>query len=406
MDTAAPKERLSRRGRRALPLITLAIVVIAGTSLAYVRPQWPALSKTLTAAKPIPTPPLLSQQYLVAYDFLTASAGWALVEEATTAAPRFWVFRTTDAAKHWQRQLTATASSVTAGPLKIQFFDRNTGFAALGGTGAVYRTRDAGLHWTALTMPAFSYSSLFFSDGMHGWVLGTVPSPDPRAFDSRLFSTADGGDHWDSLPPPPAWQFAGKGGVGTFTFRSPNEGWIGGATPDRATVYSTVDGGMTWQPHSVPVTSTGKGGVPDGAALPLLETDVYVLPGSGVLAVTLDLNASPIGLTSFDGGATWRRVSPPPGETAYSDFIFQDTFHWWAMRYGTLFKSADAGQTWKQASLQLDEWDYVLQVVDAKHAWAQLRVVLPTSNPARGTGLAVTSDGGLHWTPVNVPKPS
>jgi photosystem II stability/assembly factor-like uncharacterized protein len=293
-----------------------------------------------------------------------------------------------------------------AGPLKIQFFDRNNGLIALGGTGTVYRTEDGGVHWAALTMPAFSYSSLFFSDRLHGWALGTVPSPDARAFDTRLFSTADGGDHWIALPPPPAWQFLGKGGFATFEFRSASEGWIGGGTPDRPTVYSTIDGGESWQAHPLPVVASGKGGVPDGAALPLLDTNVYLLPRAGVLAVAIDQYSAAVGLTSFDGGSTWRRLPPPPGETTYSDFIFVDTFHWWAMRNGTLFKSSDAGQTWKEAAQQLDEWDYIPQVIDAKHAWAQMTVVFPNANPLRGTGLAVSSDGGVHWTPVSVPKPS
>jgi photosystem II stability/assembly factor-like uncharacterized protein len=112
-----------------------------------------------------------------------------------------------------------------------------------------------------------------------------------------------------------------------------------------------------------------------------------------------------VGLTSFDGGSTWRRLPPPPGETTYTDFIFQDTFHWWAMRYGTLFKTSDAGQTWKQVAQQLDEWDYLPQILNAKQAWAEM-VAAPNSTPPQGTGLATTADGGLHWSPVNVPNPS
>jgi photosystem II stability/assembly factor-like uncharacterized protein len=381
----------------------LAAVVVVG--LVYMHPAFPK-PRFVAGAAPTPAPPLIPNRYLVTYDFLTASAGWALVEDGTTPAPRFWVFKTTDAAKHWERQLTGTASSATAGPNKIQFFDRNSGVLALGGTGAVYRTKDGGVHWTAVTMPAFSYSSLFFSDRLHGWALGTVPSPDPRAFDTTLFSTSDGGDHWIALPQLPTWQFLGKGGFATFAFRGSSEGWIGGGTPDRPTVYSTIDGGISWQPHPLPTVVSGKGGVPDGAALPLIDTNVYMLPGAGVLAVALDPNATQVGLTSFDGGSTWRRLPPPPGETAYSDFIFVDTFHWWAMRNGTLFKSSDAGQTWKEVAQQLDEWDYLPQVIDAKHAWAQMTVVFPSANPFQGTGLAVSADGGVHWTPVNVPKPS
>jgi photosystem II stability/assembly factor-like uncharacterized protein len=287
--------------------------------------------------------------------------------------------------------------------LKIQFFDRNNGLMALGGTGPVYRTGDGGAHWTALTVPTLSYSQVFFSDRLHGWILGTLVSLDQRTTASQFFSTSDAGDHWVALPPPPAFLFAGKGGFSEVAFRGPSEGWMGGAA-SQPTVYSTIDGGVTWLTRPLPVTS-GKGGFDAGSA-PLLESAVYVLPGAGVLAVVFDQNGSPAGLTSFDGGSTWRRLPPPPGETSYSDFVFQDTFHWWAMRNGTLFKSSDAGRSWKEVAQQLDEWDYVPQVLDAKHAWARMVAPVPGPAPNLGTGLATSADGGVHWTPVNVPKPS
>jgi photosystem II stability/assembly factor-like uncharacterized protein len=70
------------------------------------------------------------------------------------------------------------------------------------------------------------------------------------------------------------------------------------------------------------------------------------------------------------------------------------------MRFGTLWKSSDAGQSWKHVGQQIDEWDYRPHVVDAKHAWATL-----IGSRASGTGLAMTSDAGLHWTYVKVPTP-
>jgi photosystem II stability/assembly factor-like uncharacterized protein len=380
-----------------------ALAAIAVVGLVYLHPHLSAPHSVARVAA-TPSPPLLSQRYLVAYDFLTPAAGWALVEDGAAAAPQFWVFKTTDAAKHWSRQFAGVASSTNAGPLKIQFFDRSNGLIALGGTGAVYRTGDGGSHWTSVTMPAFSYSSLLFSDRLHGWVLGTVLSPDPRTIDSQFFSTSDAGDHWIALPSPPAWQLAGKGGISNFAFRSPTEGWMGAGTPNRATVYSTIDAGITWQAHPMPVAAS-IGGFPDGSA-PLVGTSVYLLPGGGVLAVADDLNAGPVGLTSLDGGSTWRRLPPPPGSTTYGDFVFQDASHWWTMRYGALFRSSDAGRSWKQVALQLDEWDYRPQVIDSKHAWAQLVATFPNTSLAQGTGLATTSDGGLHWTPANVPKPT
>jgi photosystem II stability/assembly factor-like uncharacterized protein len=375
----------------------LATIVVVG--LVYLHPAFPKVVPVPRA----PAPPLISDRYQVTYDFLTSTAGWALVGDQASAQPRFWVFKTTDAAKTWQRQLTGDIGAHNGGSLDIQFFDRDHGIIALGGAATAYRTQDGGGHWTPLALPPFSFASVFFADPAHGWILGTAVSPDLQTATFHFFSTSDAGDHWVALPQPPAWQFAGQGGFNNFAIRRRGEGWMGGFA-QQSTVYSTIDGGITWQAHGLPVTYA-KGGF-DLGARPLQETSVYMLPGTGVLAVAVDENANPVGLTSFDGGSTWRRLPPPPGETAYSDFIFQDTFHWWAMRYGTLFKSSDAGQTWKEVAQQLDEWDYTPQVVDAKHAWAQMTVVFPRSNPPQGTGLATTADGGIHWTPVNVPKPS
>jgi photosystem II stability/assembly factor-like uncharacterized protein len=382
---------------------SLAAIVVVG--LIYVHPAFlgPHRVPRAAAAPSPPAPPLLPERYLVAYDFLTKAAGWALVEDGSVSAPSFWVFKTTDTARHWQRQFAGSASSPTAGPLTIQFFDRNNGLIALGGTGAVYRTGDGGSHWTALTVPRLSYSHVFFSDRLHGWILGTLVSLDQRTFESQFFSTSDAGDHWVALPPPPAFLFAGKGGFSEVVFRGPAEGWMGGAAA-QSTIYSTIDSGITWKAHPLPVVA-GKGGFAEGSA-PLVESSVYLLPGAGVLAAVFDQNGSPVGLTTFDGGSTWRRLSPPPGETSYSDFVFQDTFHWWAMRYGTLFKSSDAGQSWKEVSQQLNEWDYVPQVIDAIHAWARMVAPVPGPAPNQGTGLATSADGGVHWTPVNVPNPS
>jgi photosystem II stability/assembly factor-like uncharacterized protein len=393
MDAA---EGLSRRAWRALPLMVLALVVIAVTGVAYLHPSLPSFPKAAAPAKPA-GPPLISDRYQVAYDFLTPTLGWALVVDQASSSPQFWVFRTTDMAKHWERQFTSPASISSAGPLKLQFFDRNNGLAALGGAAAVYRTADGGGHWTALAMPKLLLSSVFVSDPRHGWVIGSTGALDQIAF--SLFSTSDGGDHWAALPQPPMWSFAGKGGFADLAFRRPSEGWMGGETPGSSTVYSTIDGGLTWQAHPLPVT-TGKGGFVGGNA-PLADTNVYLLPGAGVLAVTVDGSGNSVALTSFDGGTAWRRLPAPPGETTYADFTFQDNFNWWAMRFGTLFKSSDAGQSWKQVAQQLDEWDYVPQVVDGQRAWAQMN-----SNPANGTGLATTAAGGLHWNPVNVPNPS
>jgi photosystem II stability/assembly factor-like uncharacterized protein len=385
-----------------MPLIagSLATIVVAGLLFLHPALLQPPRSPALTLP---PGPAVLSTQFSTAYDFVTPSTGWALVEDSATTSPRFWVFRTTDGAKHWQRQYAGTAGSSYSSPLTLQFFDARNGLIALGGVESVYRTSDGGVTWTALSMPVASFASLFFSDRLHGWVLGLQLSPD-QIVSVHFFSTSDGGDDWTALPQPPAWQFGGKGGSSPIAFRGGQEGWLGGGTPGQATVYSTIDGGISWLSHPLPVQA-GKGGVLEGIGAPLMQADVTLIPGAGVLAVAFGPDGIPVGLTSFDGGSTWRRIPPAPGETSYGDFVFQDTFHWWATRYGTLWKSSDAGQTWKQVAQQVDDWDYHPHVIDATHAWAVLSTSISTSRQVLpGAGLAMTADAGLHWKQVNTPQ--
>jgi photosystem II stability/assembly factor-like uncharacterized protein len=70
------------------------------------------------------------------------------------------------------------------------------------------------------------------------------------------------------------------------------------------------------------------------------------------------------------------------------------------MSANALFKSADAGRSWRQAAtiqpgLQFSE----AGILDSTHAWASMFAV-------GGYGLALTHDGGLHWTLARVPAPA
>ena len=94
--------------------------------------------------------------------------------------------------------------------------------------------------------------------------------------------------------------------------------------------------------------------------------------------------------------ARWRAAQPPPLVT------FQDASHWWVASPGTVWESSDAGQSWKSVYQQLDNWVIQPQFVDVKHGWADLFM----SAEGQASGLAMTSDGGLHWTQVNAPRPS
>jgi photosystem II stability/assembly factor-like uncharacterized protein len=392
---AAP-DVLSRRARRALPLMAGALAAIVVASLVYVHPAFPSSPKT-RVVKPVPSPPVLSALYSATFDFVTPSNGWALVVNKSVDPMPVYLFRTTDGAKRWQQEFAGSAAQ--PGMAGIRFFDKDRGLIFFGFPAQLYRTIDAGHKWTQVELPPYPASSTAFSDPSHGWVLTQGPDP---GLARHFFVTTNGGGSWRELPWPQWAVSGGKAGMGAdLPFRGPSDGWLG-AGADQPTVYSSVDAGASWQPHVLPTPSPGPGGkpIPPRASGFAFTTSVSLLPGAGVVAF-VEYEAQGGAYTSFDRGRTWRALAPTPGETTYADFVFQDSTHWWAMRFGTLWKSSDAGQSWRHIGQQIDEWDYRPHVIDAKHAWAELI----GSPGTRGTGLAMTADAGLHWTYVNVPKP-
>lgn len=377
---------LSPRGRRAIGLIALAVVVIVVGSLVYLHPTLP--SNPTTASPTISLPPVSKQGDGVSYDFVTPSMGWALVvRTASGNGPgQFWVFRTTDAAKHWQKQFSGQTGFIGLGPETLRFFDRANGFIVIAGlTDLVYSTTDGGAHWHLVGLPGPQFGVITFSDPSHGWMFVSLGSPTDRT--ANLYMTDDGGNTWQRLTDPPSDVAAG------VTFRGSAEGWVGSQSDPQPHVYSSSDGGRSWDRHDLPIP-------PDGLPPRTIAT-VQLLPGTGVVAFLDAGNGVALALTSFDGGRIWNYVQPRPSGSSFVGFVgFQDALNWWAIDGWTLYKSSNAGQTWTQISNQLvSSYLYVPHVLDSQHAWAQLFA-------SQVTGLAVTADGGLHWTRATVPQPA
>ncbi len=371
----SPPERPSRRRRRAVGVGALALLLLAAAGFAYLRSNTTATTKQ-TPGVPS-TNPLLATPNPVRYDFVSPSLGWAVEIPLTqpNSVSQFHVFRTLDSGKHWQLQVTGQSSGPGFIPIAVQFFDRTHGYMALAlaFTGEqVYRTSDGGDEWQAVQLPAPQSVVVRFSDASHGWALAQPNPPTNQLF--NLYATSDGGATWQRLPDPPRDAYY-------LEFRRPTEAWMGSLGPDSPHIYTSADVGRTWQRHDLPPPpgrTWDSGGY--GTIVRLLPLVAAVAATGGGI------------FTSFDTGGTWRYVPPPPGEVGY-----QDDFHWWAIKGTVLSKSSDAGQTWSEISNTLPDWQFVPYLLDSKHAWAELTVV-------GGFGLALTSDGGLHWTRANVPQ--
>jgi photosystem II stability/assembly factor-like uncharacterized protein len=383
MDTPQPKQ-LSPRRRRALIVASLAVAVIVSASLYYLHPIRILGPKATSQAA---STTLFSKPHtLVSYNFESAQLGWALaVTETRLNQGPFWIFRTVDGAKHWQRQLVGQTSSFFLTLASFQFLDPTHGFVAVGNPISLYRTTDGGMHWLALGLPYADGYAVTFTDPLHGWFLAWP----------HLWSTSDGGNTWNQLPDPPVDStplFLEFDKWNNLVFRSRLEGWLGSNGAGQPHVYSSADGGQSWQRREVPLPS---GAVASGT----LRTGVQALPGAGVIA-SVSPSTSPSALfTSFDGGTSWSEVTPLPLGGGTGDLGFQDNLHWWEIYVGALYMSSDGGQTWNHISYKLPSAVYSLHILDSQHAWAQMFF-------AEGSVLAFTADGGLHWTRANAPQPT
>jgi photosystem II stability/assembly factor-like uncharacterized protein len=313
------------------------------------------------------------------YDFISATDGWRLwgwVGESR-------LLRTTDGALHLQPQNPGGQTSFPiSSSVLVHLFGQGGGFMAIGQLSALrlYRTNDGGAHWASVQLPDSQVETVTFSDSLRGWLMAGTNSGS-----SSVYATADGAMSWQRLPDSPIGAY-GLSPRGAAEIWSGSFGWTG---PPRVSVSN--DGGATWRDNPLPDPPAISAGE---FSTSQWDTTVALLPGVGVLASALCACApgGPFLFTSFDAGATWTFVPPPPGLVA-----FQDDFHWWAITAGTLYKSGDAGLTWTKVSNQLPEWQFVPFVFDSKHAWAEITVV-------GGQGLALTNDGGLHWTRADVPQ--
>lgn len=254
----------------------------------------------------------------------------------------------------------------------------------------LHRTLDGGTNWSSVTLPEDQAAVIAFADSRHGWLLASG-SAGPNLM--HLYATNDAGESWDQLPDPPIES-------ARVAFRSPSEGWLWTIGQGSSHVYVSTDGGQSWQTRDLQAP-------PD--RLPeetVAVSNLRVLPGIGVLADVIlrqgqEIKMPPRKVVSLDMGVSWRYVlgpseSPVPGLEA-----FEDSKHWWRIDGGILYKSFDSGTTWKSvATLQNgDLWVYDAYTLDSRHAWAQVRM-------GEATGLGMTNDGGLHWTPANVPQPA
>jgi hypothetical protein len=308
------------------------------------------------------------------------------------------VYRTGDAGQTWtagQRQISSQVAS------QVDFVDGTTGFYfefdRAKKVWTLYRTTSGGADWAVVKsglFPGQNVNSLQFINETTG--LATVSnSPVP-------WVTNDGGKTW-SLPPPyrsvgneictqPTDPGAGSGPRAVQMF-SRTTGWAAGAR-------RTTDGGATWinvGPPSLKLRSSAS------AEFFLDANHAWVVQTAGSSTACAD---RAVVFSTADGGATWQQgaVVPlaNPGVGVWVDFL--DAADGWLIDGSQLYRSSDAGRTWNLVAANVGMSSSCIAF--GPMAFSSLTTGWMQVQCRNGGGLAVTHDGGANWSAQILAKSS
>jgi heat shock protein HslJ/photosystem II stability/assembly factor-like uncharacterized protein len=359
--------------------------------------------------------------YIAYIQMLDEQSGWAA--GGTEAGRPERILQTADGGRTWLDRSPPDLPPVNEG-----FDSAPAGFFSPAGAGwvsypsvspqtepadlRVMMTADGGQSWTNsepldfsnIPMDFFIPSGIRFLSDEFGWLiahLGAGMSHDYIA----IYTTADGGQSWQRVTDPendPDIQGCVKSGV---IFTGPTEGWLAGDCPGLMPplfLYQTADGGMSWTPATLPAAE----GIPapadalgDACGIPQLGS----ISGNTIVltlrCTDVEQNLSQAWFyASTDGGQTWQS-SPLPISSAEFEFISPN--EGWLLGWEDpsaaeqeVFHTTDGGQTWE--SLATVGQGGHIEFNHTQNGWIASGVLT----------LLQSADGGHSWQqldPVLVP---
>jgi photosystem II stability/assembly factor-like uncharacterized protein len=249
--------------------------------------------------------------------------------------------------------------------LPIEDFKRLNSTAGWVSTGSqLLLTTDNGTHWKDISPPVPApsnpnenrFGDVFFLDTLTGWAISggdlQEGGPDSDETETVLSLTVDGGATWTAAILPRLKPLQKVGGV-NFTFADRLHGWLmiqhqSGPAFSFSSLYSTSDGGRTWQ---------------EAKGNPGFYGDIRAFP-NGDIWVSGDYPEHDVPTVSRDGGNSFQEISldapkeiAPADDPSYNLPVFEDNLRGYeAVTYSggigkksaaVLFATADGGKTWK-----------------------------------------------------------
>jgi photosystem II stability/assembly factor-like uncharacterized protein len=344
-------------------------------------------------------------------DFVDGATGFYFQLGATGSD----LYRTDDGGRSW----TVVTKGLFPGDTidSYQFIGATTGFANTSKSPATWKTTDGGKTWL---LPA-AYRSIGNVVCPLPWnppALGSVPVPvkmvsATTGWAAGVLRTTDGGSHWSSAGPRP---LPDRSAGHSEFFLDGTHAWVAQAVgsstacADHIVVFSTFDGGVTWQQIAglsmqlLTPTDTVSGGW-----LPTLD---FVDPQHGWLLIEIRRpggfgylsSEGPLYRTS-DGGLHWTVVSSQAGSNypdcrASSSIYFSSTTTgWMGCSDGSVLVTRDGGATWAVKVLVQENC-----CVTSLPAFFDENHGMYFDSSAEV--LLMTSDGGTTWIPHGLPPRS
>lgn len=376
----------SLSGRRDLipGLAALVLVLAIVASLLGVR----YLSATRTPRpNPAASPKAATTRSVDTVIPLSANSAWIISNDT--------LLRTADGGATWHTALSGAGRLGLAASLSS---DAIWVTSQAPGSLTVFRTSDGGRTWNQGQVPISGHLvpiHMQFVNSSHGWLLVSTGSA-AGSEGVVLWSTVDGGASWQMRAQ--AGQAGATGSIPFgcqktgFTFVTSNDGWlVGECYGGPAFLYATHDSGSSWTQQSLPDPSSKPGAILTGdvqVAQPDFfgaSTGVMIVgPVSGPGAAM-----SMVFYRTSDGGRSWDVGGlAPNGSTLAAVATPSD---WVAVSQGAVYKTQDAGVTWSAIGRQPFTQVLSIAFVSPTTGWA-----IQATND--GHILLKTEDGGATWT--------